>query len=147
MNIFLSPFLTFFSFCTTFICPYHSCRGGGRLFLSAFFTQFFSFLLCCALYVFTWEVWKYSAAFKAIKNRGGSLKARGRKKKPGSSPKLLVETWGYCVQGQERKNTADAMPAIIRFFDMQKAPDQNPGLGKKPFPFCLLCRILRNLHN
>ena len=45
------------------------------------------------------------------------------------------------MQGQERKNTADAMPAIIRFFDMQKAPDQNPGLGKKPFPFCLLNKI------
>ena len=33
------------------------------------------------------------------------------------------------------------------FFDMQKAPDQNPGLGRKPFSFCLLCRITHNLHN
>ena len=68
MNVFLSPFLIFFSCCTTFISPHHSCQGCGCFFC----------LHSSRIYMGIMEILQ---RLKAIKNRESSLSANGQGQK------------------------------------------------------------------
>lgn len=122
MNVFLSPFLIFFSCYTTFISPQ------WMLFSVCILHESFSFLLCCDLCVYM-GIMEILQRLKAIKNRESSLSANG--------------------QGQ--KNTAGAVSAIVRFLTCKKPRTRIQGLGGNHFLFVcyagsrITCIIERSL--